>query len=114
MPLALPIKIKIVGKFQSLTTVKCKLKAEFGKQIPSLYCINDVLLKLEQWKIGKTFDYYTRDSRKAERRKSVRRVAVACEHSASNYERTFIDKTIQGTFCSTVRRRRFSRSDGQP
>ena len=45
MPLALAIKIKIVlliGKFESLTTVKRKLQAEFGKQTPSLDCIKDV------------------------------------------------------------------------
>ena len=45
MSLALAIKIKIVllmGKFESLTTVKCKLQAEFGKQTPSLNCIKDV------------------------------------------------------------------------
>ena len=68
MSLALPIKIKIVllmGKFQSLTTVKRKLQAELGKQTPSLNCIKDVLLKLEQWKIGKAFGYYKRDSRKS-------------------------------------------------
>ena len=54
-----------MGKFQSLTTVKRKLQAEFGKQTPSLNCIKDVLLKLEQWKIGKAFGYYKRDSRKS-------------------------------------------------
>ena len=45
MPLALAIKIKIIllmGKFQSLTTVKRKLQAEFGKQTPSLNCIKNV------------------------------------------------------------------------
>ena len=45
MSLALVIKIKIVlliGKFGSLTTVKRKLQAEFGKQTPSLNCIKDV------------------------------------------------------------------------
>ena len=45
MLLALAIKIKVVllmGKFESLTTVKCKLQAEFGKKIPSLNCIKDV------------------------------------------------------------------------
>ena len=31
-----------MGKFQSLTTVKRKLQAEFGKQPPSLNCIKDV------------------------------------------------------------------------
>ena len=31
-----------MGKFQSLTTVKRKLQAEFGKQIPSLNCIKEV------------------------------------------------------------------------
>ena len=44
-PLPSAIKIKIVllmGKFESLTTVKCKLQAEFGKQTPSLNCIKDV------------------------------------------------------------------------
>ena len=45
IPVALAIKIKIVllmGKFESLTTVKCKLQAEFGKQTPSLNCIEDL------------------------------------------------------------------------
>ena len=54
MSLALSIKIKVVllmGNFQSLTTVKRKLQAEFGKQTPSLNCIKNALLKLEQWKI---------------------------------------------------------------
>ena len=68
MPLTLAIKIKIVllmGKFELLTTVKRKLQAEFGKQIPSLNCIKDVFEQLEQWKIGKVFGYYRRDSRKS-------------------------------------------------
>ena len=30
-----------MGKFESLTTVKRKLQAEFGKQTPSLNCIKD-------------------------------------------------------------------------
>ena len=45
MPLALAIKIKVVllmGKFESLTTVKRKSQDEFGKQTPSLNCIKDV------------------------------------------------------------------------
>ena len=31
-----------MGKFQSLTTVKRQLQAEFGRQTPSLNCIKDV------------------------------------------------------------------------
>ena len=45
MSLALAIKIKIIllmDKLESLTTVKRRLQAEFGKQTPSLNCIKDV------------------------------------------------------------------------
>ena len=94
MPLALAIKIKIVllmGKFESLTTVKRKLQAEFGKQTPSLDCIKDVFERFTETGtvedrecFGKAFSYYRSDSRKvhdvceAERRQSVRTVAAAC------------------------------------
>ena len=94
MPLALAIKIKIVllmGKFESLTTVKRKLQAEFGKQIPSLNCIKDVFERFTE--IG-TVEDRERSGRlsviteetvekvhydcEAERRQSVRTVAAAC------------------------------------
>ena len=35
-----------MGKFESLTTVKRKLQAEFGKQAPSLRIFLNALLKL--------------------------------------------------------------------
>ena len=94
MPLALAIKIKIVllmGKFQSLTTVKRKLQAEFGKQTPSLNCIKDVF---ERFTETETVEDRERPGRpsviteetvekvhdvcEAGRRQSVRTVAAAC------------------------------------
>ena len=94
MPLALAIKIKIVllmGKFESLTTVKRKLQAEFRKQTPSLNCIKDVF---ELFTETGTVEDRERSGRssvikeeavekvhygcEAERRQSVRTVAAAC------------------------------------
>ena len=94
MPLALAIKIKIallMGKFQSLTTVKRKLQAEFGKQTPSFNCIKDVF---ERFTETGTVEDRERSERpsviteetvekvhyvcEAERRQSVRTVAAVC------------------------------------
>ena len=94
MPLALAIKIKIVllmSKFESLTAVKCKLQAEFGKQIPSLDCIKNVF---ERFTETGTVEDRERSGRpsiiteetvekvhdvcEAERKQSVRTVAAAC------------------------------------
>ena len=115
-----------MSKFESLTAVKCKLQAEFGKQIPSLDCIKNVFERFtetgtveDRERSGRPSDYYRRDSRKSSRclwswtkAKCSNSSSCLChpkDHSASNYERAFIDKPIQGTFCSTVVRRRFSR-----
>ena len=94
MSLALVIKIKIVllmGKFQSLTTVKRKLQAEFGKQTPSLNCIKDVFERFTETgtvedpeRSGKPSGITeelvekVHDVCKAERRQSVRTVPAAC------------------------------------
>ena len=94
MPLVLAIKIEIVllmGKFESLTTVKLKLQAEFGKQAPSLNCIKD---GFERFTETGTVEDRERSGRpqviteetvekvhyvcEAERRQSVRTVAAAC------------------------------------
>ena len=93
MSLALPIKIKIVllmGKFESLTTVKRELQAEFGKQTPNLNCIKDIIECFteigtveDRERAGRpsviteeTFEK-VRDVCEAERRQSVRTVAAA-------------------------------------
>ena len=94
MSLTLAIKIKIVllmGKFQSSTTVKRKLQAEFDKQTPSLNCIKDVF---ERFTETGTVEDRERSGRssviteetvekvhyvcEAERRQSVRTVAATC------------------------------------
>ena len=103
MPLALAIKIKIVlltGKFQSLTTMKRKLQAEFGKQTPSLNCIKDVF---ERFTETGTVEDRERSGRpsiiteetvekvhdvcEAEQRQSVRTVAAACAIPKSTVHR---------------------------
>ena len=103
MPLALAIKIKIVllmGKFESLTTMKHKLQAEFGKQTPSLSCIKDVF---ERFTETGTVEHRERSRRppviteetvekvrdvcEAERRQNVRTVAVACAISKTTVHR---------------------------
>ena len=94
MPLALAIQIKIVllmGKFESLTTVKRKLQAEFGKQTPSLNCIKDVFERVTETGTVEDREHSgrpvviteetvekVRDVCEAERRQSVRTVAAAC------------------------------------
>ena len=94
MPLALAIKIKIVllmSKFESLTTVKRKLQAKFGKQTPSLKCIKD---GFERFTETGTVEDRERSGRSSviteetaekvhyvcetERRQNVRTVAAAC------------------------------------
>ena len=94
MPLALAIKIKFVllmGKFESPTTVKRKVQAEFGKQTPSLNCIKDVF---EHFTETGTVEDRERSGRpsviteetvekvhdvcETERRQSVRMGAAAC------------------------------------
>ena len=70
MPLALAIKIKIVllmGKFESLTTVKCKLQTEFGKQTPSLNCIKNV------------FEHFTETGTVEDRKRSGRPSVITKE-----------------------------------
>ena len=118
-----------MGKLESLTTVKRQLKAEFGKQTTSLNCIRDVFERFTETGTVEDRERSRRPSViteetvekvhyvcEAERRQSIRNnSSCLChpkDHSASNYERAFIAKTIQGTFCSTVVRRRFSRSGG--
>ena len=94
MPLALAIKIKIVllmGKLESLMTVKRKLQAEFGKQTPSLNCIKDVFERftetetVEDWERSGRPSVITEETVEsvhyvceAERRQSVRTVVAAC------------------------------------
>ena len=94
MPLALAIKIGIVllmGKFESLTTMKRKLQAEFGKQTPSLNCIKDIFERftetgrVEDRESSRRSSVITEETVEkvhyvceAERRQSVRTVAVAC------------------------------------
>ena len=80
-----------MSKFESLTTVKRKLQAEFGKQTPSLNCIKDVFerftetgtvedrersgrpLVITEETVGKVHDVS-----EAERRQSIRTVAAVC------------------------------------
>ena len=94
MPLALAIKIKIVrlmGKFESLMTVKRKLQAEFGKQAPSLNRIKDVFDRFTETETVEDRERLGRHSViteetvekvhyvcEAEQRQSVQTVAAAC------------------------------------
>ena len=80
-----------MGKFQSLTTVKRNLQAEFGRQTPNLNCIKDVFERfteigtVEDWEgsgrpsvITEETVEKVRDVCEAERRQSVRTVAAVC------------------------------------
>ena len=80
-----------MDKFQSLTTVKRKLQAEFGKQTPSLNCIKDVFKRFTETGTVEDRERSGRPSViteetvekvdyicEAERRQSVRTVAAAC------------------------------------
>ena len=103
MPLALAIKIKVVllmGKFESLTTVKRKLRAEFGKQAPSLNCIKDVFERFTETEAVEDRERSGRpsviteetvekvhDVCEAERRQSVRTVAASCAIPKSTVRR---------------------------
>ena len=94
MLLALAIKIKIVllmDKFESLTAVKRKLQAEFGKQTPSLNCIKDVFERFTETGTVEDREHSERSSIiteetvekvhyvcEAELRQSVQTVAAAC------------------------------------
>ena len=103
MPLVLAIKIKIVlliGKFESLTTVKRKLQAEFCKQTPRLNCAKNVFERFTE--TGTVEDrgrlegpsvipeetvenvHYVCE---AERRQSGRTVAAACAIPKSTVHR---------------------------
>ena len=93
--------VLLMGKFQSLTTVKLKLQAEFGKQTPNLNCIKDVFQRftetgtVEDRKrsgrpsvITEEIVEEVRDVCEAERRQNVRTVAAVCAIPKDTVHRT--------------------------
>ena len=66
-----------MGKFESLTTVKRKLQAEFGKQTPSLNCVKDVFERFTETRTVEDWECSTRPSVITE--ETVENVHYVCE-----------------------------------